>query len=91
MVLGDATDGAIILAIIATSGPRLLAGVPRWCAVDALPPGAGARRGPPDGREVVVPADDVVAGDVVVLRAGDIVPADCRVIARTVCWSTRRR
>jgi Mg2+-importing ATPase len=33
-----------------------------------------------DGREVAVPADDVVAGDVVVLRAGDIVPADARII-----------
>jgi Ca2+-transporting ATPase len=33
-----------------------------------------------DGEEQVVPARDVVPGDVVVLRAGDRVPADTRVI-----------
>jgi len=33
-----------------------------------------------DGREMVVPAREVVPGDVVVLRAGDRVPADARLI-----------
>jgi Mg2+-importing ATPase len=33
-----------------------------------------------DGPEVSIPSDEVVVGDVVVLSAGDIVPADCRVI-----------
>ena len=33
-----------------------------------------------DGQEAVVPARELVAGDVVVLRAGDRVPADARVI-----------
>ena len=33
-----------------------------------------------DGHEAAIPARDVVPGDVVILRAGDRVPADCRVI-----------
>ncbi len=33
-----------------------------------------------DGRVEAVPTDDLVPGDVVVLQAGDRVPADCRVI-----------
>jgi Mg2+-importing ATPase len=33
-----------------------------------------------DGQEVSVPVADVVVGDVLVLNAGDIVPADCRVM-----------
>ncbi|KXK61839.1 haloacid dehalogenase [Micromonospora rosaria] len=33
-----------------------------------------------DGDEQVVPADDLVPGDVVVLAPGDAVPADCRVL-----------
>jgi Ca2+-transporting ATPase len=33
-----------------------------------------------DGHESVIPARDVVPGDVVVLRTGDRVPADCRLI-----------
>ncbi len=32
------------------------------------------------GREVEIPAEDLVPGDVIVLDAGDAVPADCRVI-----------
>src|SRR6266511_1056958 len=33
-----------------------------------------------EGREISVPVEDVVVGDVLVLSAGDVVPADCRVI-----------
>ncbi|MEV4712131.1 HAD-IC family P-type ATPase [Micromonospora sp. NPDC049374] len=33
-----------------------------------------------DGVERVVPADDLVPGDVIVLESGDAVPADCRVL-----------
>ncbi|GAB1692642.1 magnesium-translocating P-type ATPase [Krasilnikovia sp. M28-CT-15] len=82
MVLGDFTDGTIILVIIAASG-----GLGFWQehsagrAVDALLARVRVqvevRR---DGREISVPAENVTVGDVVVLRAGDIVPADCRVI-----------
>lgn len=34
-----------------------------------------------DGLEQELPAQDVVPGDVVVLRAGDIIPADCRLLS----------
>ncbi len=83
MALGDTTDGGIILAIIVASG--LLGfwqerGAGR--AVDALLAQvrveAEVLR---DGREVPLATEDLVAGDVVVLRAGDVVPADCLVLA----------
>ncbi|MGV1005014.1 MAG: magnesium-translocating P-type ATPase [Candidatus Nanopelagicales bacterium] len=80
--LGDLTDGLIILAIIAASGllgfwqergagrvvDALLAQVRVECEVLR------------DGRELAVPTQDLVAGDVVLLAAGDVVPADCRVL-----------
>ncbi|MGD9705560.1 MAG: magnesium-translocating P-type ATPase [Acidimicrobiia bacterium] len=83
MALGDVTDGAIILAIILASGmlgfwQEHTAGR----AVDALL--ARVRIDVEvlrEGRETAISVDDIVVGDVVVLRAGDIVPADCRVVA----------
>ena len=33
-----------------------------------------------DGEEVVIPARDIVTGDVILLRSGDKVPADARLI-----------
>ena len=79
--LGDLADGSIILVIIAASGALGF-----WQehsagrAVDALMAQvrveAEVRRG---GREVSVPVEGVVVGDVLVLSAGDVVPADCRV------------
>jgi len=35
-----------------------------------------------DGVEAAVPARDLVPGDVILLKAGDNVPADCRLAAR---------
>jgi Mg2+-importing ATPase len=81
-VLGDITDGSIILAIIVASGTLGF-----WqehsagAAVDAL---LARVRVEVEvfrhGQEVPVPATNIVVGDVVVLRAGDIVPADCRIL-----------
>ncbi|WP_165521963.1 magnesium-translocating P-type ATPase [Micromonospora zingiberis] len=82
MIVGDVIDGAIILAIVAASG-----GLGYWQehaagrAVDALQARvrvcAEVLR---DGREVAVPVEEVVPGDLVVLHAGDVVPADCRLV-----------
>ncbi|MER5457488.1 magnesium-translocating P-type ATPase [Micromonospora sp. NPDC002389] len=82
MAVGDLIDGTIILAIVAASG-----GLGFWQehaagrAVDALQ--ARVRVDTDvirDGREVSVPVEDVVVGDLVVLHAGDVIPADCRVV-----------
>ena len=82
MALGDLLDGAIILAIIVASG-----GLGFWQeraagrAVDALQARvrvcADVIR---DGRQLSVPVPEVVVGDLVVLGAGDVVPADCRLV-----------
>jgi Mg2+-importing ATPase len=82
MVLGDLTDGIIILSIIMASG-----GLGFWQersagrAVDVLQARVRVEvEVCRDGREVSVAAEDVVVGDLLVLRAGDVVPADCRLI-----------
>ncbi|MCU0530143.1 MAG: magnesium-translocating P-type ATPase [Cyanobium sp. Prado107] len=81
--LRDPTDGGIILLIVLASG--LLGfwqerGAAR--AVDTLlrtvELQARVRRG---GLERVVPTRELVKGDVVLLRAGDGIPADCRLLA----------
>lgn len=83
ITLGDTVDGSIILVITALSAglgylqergavrvvEELLASV-RTTAV--------VRR---DGVDAPVPIDDVVAGDLQVLRAGDVVAGDARVVA----------
>ncbi|MET8090236.1 magnesium-translocating P-type ATPase [Micromonospora sp. NPDC005220] len=82
MAVGDLIDGAIILAIVAASG-----GLGFWQehaagrAVDALQARVRVNTDVVrDGREVSVPVEEVVVGDLVVLRAGDVVPADCRIV-----------
>ncbi|WP_319459588.1 magnesium-translocating P-type ATPase [Micromonospora sp. RTP1Z1] len=82
MAVGDLTDGTIILAIIVASG-----GLGFWQehaagrAVDALQARVRVEAEVcRDGREVSIAAQDVVVGDLVVLRAGDMVPADCRLV-----------
>jgi Mg2+-importing ATPase len=80
--LGEVVDAAIILAIILLSGllsfwqeygasravEELLASVQLTAEVVR------------DGLHVFVPADEVVAGDVVVVDTGDLVPADCMLL-----------
>jgi Mg2+-importing ATPase len=82
MALGDIEDGIIILAIILASG-----GLGFWQernagrAVDALLARVQVRvEVCRDGKETSIPTDDVVPGDLMILRAGDVIPADCRVI-----------
>ena len=33
-----------------------------------------------DGKEIEIPTDHVVPGDIVILNAGDLIPADCRLV-----------
>lgn len=82
MAVGDMTDGAIIIAIIVASGllgfaqdfraGRDVAALLARVRVEATVLRAGAARH--------VPVGDVVLGDVVVLSAGSLIPADCRLL-----------
>ena len=80
--LGDSKDGIAILAIVALNaalGVRQEYKAER--AIEALKnlsaPTATLRRG---SHMVEIPLADVVPGDVVLLEAGDAVPADCRLV-----------
>ncbi|MFM8268022.1 MAG: magnesium-translocating P-type ATPase [Ilumatobacteraceae bacterium] len=81
--LGDRIDATIILVIVAMSAT--LGFLQERGAVHALRALAGGVRVHADvrrdGAEREVWLDDVVPGDVVVLRAGDVVPADARVLS----------
>lgn len=81
-LLDDQTNGAIILLILMASS--LLGYWQERSAADAvakllsvIETHATVSR---DGREVEVSVDAVVPGDIVRLRAGSLIPSDCRVI-----------
>ena len=82
LFLGDATNAAIILAIVVISG---LLGF--WQergstnAVEKLmaivqPKVSVLREGSPHD----IPAEEIVPGDIILLSAGDVIPADCLII-----------
>jgi Mg2+-importing ATPase len=80
--LNDATDGAIILVIVVVSGvlgfwqeqgaAQAMAALLRSVELQAR-----VRRG---GRELDMPTHELVRGDVVLVPAGDGIPADCRLL-----------
>jgi len=82
LVLGDFVDGAIILGLLLLNSSlgfvqeyrsqRALADLRRLVEVHT--------RALRDGREVTIPARNLVPGDVVLVRAGDLVPADLRLV-----------
>src|SRR5688572_25756020 len=79
---GALLDAAIILAVVAANAAVGYATVSRVERIltalqNATLPQALVRR---DGAELVVPADALTAGDIVVLRAGYDVPADARLL-----------
>jgi Mg2+-importing ATPase len=82
IALGDSTDGAIILLITVASGT--LGYFQERGAVRVVEELMSAVRVHSDvlrdGVEVEVPVDDVVVGDVLVLRAGDVIAGDARVL-----------
>ena len=80
--LKDAVDATIILSIILISG--LLSFWQERGAVNAVSRlldlvqiKVTVLR---DGRQTGVPVEEIVPGDVVILNAGDIIPADCRIL-----------
>jgi Mg2+-importing ATPase len=80
MLVGDLTDGSIIIAIIIASGilgfsQEFRANNDVAALLARVEVKVPVTRG---GREVDVPVAEVVPGDIVQLRAGCVVPADCR-------------
>jgi Mg2+-importing ATPase len=82
LFLQDTTDALIILTIIIASG--LLGFWQEHSAANAVSKLRSIveikARVLRDGVEKVVPLEDVVPGDVILLSAGNIVPADCRLL-----------
>jgi Mg2+-importing ATPase len=82
MITRDWADASIVLAIIAASA---LLGFSQEYRASRAVEGLLARISPRarvvrDGRALTVPADTVVVGDLVLLSAGNLVPADARVL-----------
>ena len=81
-VFAEPTDAVIIVGILAASvvvGAWQESGAER--AVEALLETVRAKCSVlRDGREVELPPEELVPGDVVVLGAGSVVPADCRLL-----------
>ena len=80
--LQDVTDAAIILVIVIVSGllgfwqeHRAASAVAKLCAI--VETKVRVLRA---GVEVLVPPEQIVPGDVVLLSAGAIIPADCRLL-----------
>ncbi|WP_141576832.1 cation-translocating P-type ATPase [Actinomadura sp. WMMA1423] len=80
--VGSPADAALVAATIGVSG---LVGGRQRVSADGIIARISARSGEPvrvlrDGEETRVPARRLVRGDVLVLTAGDAVPADCRIV-----------
>ncbi|WP_181163734.1 magnesium-translocating P-type ATPase [Pontibacter mangrovi] len=80
--LGDTSDAFIVLVILLISALlSFLQELHAGRAVEKLLKMIEVRHQViREGREKHVPAQEVVPGDVVVLHAGDLLPADCRII-----------
>jgi Mg2+-importing ATPase len=85
IVLGERVDGALILVIVVASG--LLGFLQEYRADRTMEELAAMVRIHADVRRgdqvVEVPVGEVVLGDIVVLRAGDIIPADLALTSTT--------
>lgn len=84
--VGSPTDAGIVGAVVGANA--LIGGIQRDRVARAVreleerttAQHARARR---DGTTVVVPAEDLVVGDIVLLESGESVPADCRILEAT--------
>ncbi len=80
--LKDISDGTIILSIIIISG-----GLGFWQEfratnavkklLETISVNVNVLR---DGSDIEIPLEEVVPGDIIIFNAGDIVPADCRIL-----------
>ncbi len=82
IVVGEARDGLLVLAgLLPIVGADVVTEYRGERALEALraasAPTARVRRG---GAVQVIPAAELVPGDVILLQAGDVVPADARII-----------
>jgi len=83
VLLGKMTDGLVVLSVVLINSvigfvQEFKAGRAIEALSDMVPQNATVIR---EGRNVAVPAVELVPGDVVLLAAGDSVPADMRLIA----------
>ncbi|MCT7353986.1 heavy metal translocating P-type ATPase, partial [Streptomyces sp. 15-116A] len=81
--IGQVMDGALLIVIFATSGALEALATARTAdsvrgLLDLAP--AGATRIEADGSETVVAVDDLVVGDVILVRPGERIGADGRVL-----------
>jgi Mg2+-importing ATPase len=78
----DNTDGLIIVGIVLLSS--LLGFWQEWTSADAIKKLTSLIRIKAavvrDGREIEIPMEEMVPGDIAILNAGDIVPGDCRLL-----------
>jgi len=82
MLAGDVIDGLIILGIVIPSGllgfwQEHRAGQTMQSLLKQIQINVEVIR---DGVELAVPIEQIVRGDLVVLRAGDVIPADLRIL-----------
>ena len=82
--LGKITDGSVVLAVVVINSiigfiQEFKAGKAIEALIDMVPQIATVIR---DGKSVTVPVADLVPGDIVLLAAGDRVPADMRIITQ---------
>ena len=82
---GSTTDAVLVMSVILSNallsaGQELTAGRASRQLLSAVATQARLCRGDETG---LVPADDLVRGDVVMLKSGDAVPADCRLLDST--------